>query len=225
MVFSFLRKVDLFSGLNDEELQELAALVAVRRFHRNNVIILAEDEGDDFFIIRQGQVKVSIAHEDGREIILSLLGEGDSFGELSLLDGKPRSASVIAIEPTELITLSRPHFLELIHKKPRIAAAMLAELASRLRSTDYQIGNLALCNVTNRVSRTVLRLALDQGVETEDGVLLKRRPTHQQLGRMAGTSRETVTRVINRLEKEGYIVCKGREILVLKETYDGYEEY
>lgn len=225
MMFSFLRKVDLFNGLDDEELQELAQLAVRRRFRRNSVIILVEDEGDDFFIIHKGQVKVAIAHEDGREIILSLLGEGDSFGELSLLDGKPRSASVIALEPTELITLSRPHFLDLVHKKPRIAATLLADLASRLRSTDYQIGNLALHNVTNRVSRTVLRLALDQGVETEDGVLLRRRPTHQQLARMAGTTRETVTRVINRLEKEGYIVCKGREILVLKETYDEYEEY
>ena len=225
MVFSFLRKVDLFSGLNDEELQDLAQLATARRFRKNSVIILAEDEGDDFFIIRQGQVKVSIAHEDGREIILSLLGEGDSFGELSLLDGKPRSANVIAIEPAELITLSRPYFLELVHKNPRIAASLLAELASRLRNTDYQIGNLALCNVTNRVSRTILRLALERGVETQDGMVLKRRPTHQQLGRMAGTTRETVTRVINRLEKEGYIVCEGREILVLKENYDEYEEY
>ena len=225
MSFSFLRKVDLLSGLHDEEIHELAGMAVMRRFPRKGAIILAEDEGSDFFIIRRGQVKVTIVHENGREFILSLLGEGDAFGELSLLDGKPRSASVIAIDATDLITLSRPQFLELIRQKPRIAMALLAKLASRLRNTDFQIGSLALCNVTNRVSRTVLRLALERGVETDEGMLLKRRPTHQQLALMAGTSRESATRVINRLEKDGYIVCKGREILVLKETYDEAAEY
>jgi len=220
MTVSFLREVELFSGLTDEEIHHLADLTTTRRFGRNSVIILAEEEGDDFFLIREGQVKVSIVHEDGREIILSFLGPGKVFGELSLLDGRPRSANVIALEATELITLSRSHFIGLIHKHPHIATAMLAELASRLRSTDFQISDLALCNVTNRVSKTILRLVMDQGVETEEGVLLKRRPTHQHLARMAGTTRETVTRVISRLEKEGYIVCNGRQILVLKETYE-----
>jgi len=220
MDVSFLRNIELFHSLNDQELEDLAAVTTTRGFGRNSVIILAEDQGEDFFIIRRGQVKVSIVHEDGREIILSLLGEGDVFGELSLLDGRPRSATVIALQPTELIILSRLHFLRLIHKHPHIATAMLAELAGRLRRTDLQIEGLALFNVASRVSKTILRLVLDKGVKTEEGVLLKNRPTHQQLARMAGTTRETVTRVINRLEKEGYIACRGRDILILKDTYD-----
>lgn len=222
--FSFLRGVELFSGLSDQELRELAALTTTRRFKKNSAIILAEEEGEEFFIICQGQVKVSILHEDGREIILSILGPGEVFGELSLLDGKPRSANVIALQDTELITLSRAHFLALIHRKPRLATAMLAELASRLRQTDYQIGNLALLNVTNRVAKTLLRLATEQGIETPQGVLLKNRPTHHQLAQMAGTTRETVTRVINRLEQEGYLVCRGRELLILKEEGDTQRE-
>lgn len=220
MTFAFLREVELLRGLTDKELHDLAELTTTRHYSRNSVIILADDEGDEFFIIHKGQVKVSIVHDDGGEIILSLLGEGDVFGELSLLDGKPRSANVIALQATELLSLRRPHFLDLVFKHPRIATALLAELASRLRKTDHQIGDLALLNVTSRVSRTVLRLVMDKGIETEEGVLLKNRPTHQQLARMAGTTRESVTRVINRLEKEGYIICQGREILVLKETYE-----
>ena len=213
---SFLRNVELFRDLTDEELHELAEWAAVRHYPRNSVVILAEEAGDDFFIIRSGQVKVSIVHEDGREIILSFLGEGEVFGELSLLDGRPRSANVTAVQDTELITLHRPHFVRLIHRHPRIAVALLAELASRLRKTDYQIGNLALLSVTNRIARTLLGLAVDKGEEVEEGMLLRNRPTHLQLARMAGTTRETVTRVLGRLEKEGYIVCRGREILILK---------
>lgn len=220
MTFAFLREVDLFRCLTDTELHDLAELTTIRHFSKNSVIVLADDEGDEFFIIQKGQVKVSIVHENGGEIILAFLGEGDVFGELSLLDGKPRSANVIALQATELITLRRSHFINLIIRHPRIATALLAELASRLRKTDYQIGDLALLNVTSRVSRAILRLVMDKGIETEEGILLKKRPTHQQLARMAGTTRESVTRVISRLEKEGYIICQGREIMVLKETYE-----
>ena len=216
----FLRRVALFSGLTDEEFIDLAALTHNREYKKGTFIVLAEDVGDEFFIIRKGRVKVNIVHEDGREIILSLLGEGEVFGELSLLDGQPRSANVVTAEPTELIILRRDHFIDLIYKHPHIAAAMLSELAGRLRKTDMQIEGLALMNVASRVSKTILNLVLEQGSETAEGIVLEKRPTHQELAKMAGTTRETVTRVLSRLEKEGYIRCKGRQILVFNEAYD-----
>ncbi len=212
-----LRNVPLFEGLDDEELQTIANVTIKRTFTKDSVIILAEEEGESLFIIEDGQVKVSIVSEDGREVILSLLGEGAVFGELSLLDGKPRSANVIATEETSLIMLRRPDFVQILFKMPQIATALLAELATRLRKTDRQIEGLALLDVTSRISETLLQLASEYGKESEKGITLQNRPTHQELANMSGTTRETVSRVLKRLETQGYITCSGRTITILKE--------
>ena len=223
MSSSFLRQVPLFSGLSDQQIEDLADLTLTRTFRRGEVIILAEEIGETFFVICRGQVKVSITHQDGREVILSLLGPGKVFGELSLLDGQPRSANVVALKETELMTLSRTAFVQLMLDTPQIATALLAELASRLRKTDRKIEGLALLDVTSRIARTLLQLAEDQGRETEQGSLVESRPTHQQLANMAGTTRETVSRVLKRLEAQGYLVCTGRTILILREDVEHAE--
>ncbi|MBD04361.1 MAG: Crp/Fnr family transcriptional regulator [Gemmatimonadetes bacterium] len=217
MEISLLRQGPLFEGLDDEQLDAIALVTITRRFDKHQVIILAEEEGDALFIISSGQVKVSIVSEDGREVILSLLGTGSVFGELSLLDGKPRSANVVATENTDLYMLRRSDFLQLVYKVPQIAVGLLAELAARLRKTDRKIGGLALLDVTSRISETLLQLADEHGTETDDGVLLKSRPTHQQIANMSGTTRETVSRVLKRLEKQGYISTEGRTITIVHE--------
>ena len=214
---SFLRNVSLFESLNDEEIDALSDVTFTRTFAKDSVIILAEEEGDTLFIIKEGEVKVSIVSEEGREVILSMMGAGAVFGELSLLDGKPRSANVVATENTALIMLRRIDFVQLVFKVPQIATALLAELASRLRKTDRQIEGLALLDVTSRISETLLQLASEQGVEGEEGVVIKSRPTHQDLANMSGTTRETVSRVLKRLENQNYITCKGRTITILRE--------
>ncbi|MEE3257940.1 MAG: Crp/Fnr family transcriptional regulator [Candidatus Latescibacterota bacterium] len=215
----FLRNVSLFESLDQQELEALSDLAFTRTFSKDNVIILAEEEGDTLFIIKKGQVKVSIVSEEGREVILSLLGESSVFGELSLLDGKPRSANVVATEETDLLMLRRADFVQLIYKTPQIATALLAELATRLRKTDRQIEGLALLDVTSRISETLLQLATEQGTETVDGVVIESRPTHQELANMSGTTRETVSRVLKRLEEQGYISCSGRKIAILREEH------
>ena len=221
MTEAFLRNVALFRGLSAEETEAVAKSTTSRRFGRGSAIILAEQQGDAFFIIQKGRVKVSVSREGGREVILSLLGVGQVFGELSLLDGKPRSADVTATEATELIMLRRPDFLRLITEKPSIVIGLLTELASRLRKVDYKIAGLALLDVTNRVSKTLLQLANEGGEQEEHGVLLKNRPTHQQLAQMSGTTRETVTRVLRQLEEQGYIECRGRNIVILSDATIG----
>ena len=214
---SFLRQVPLFESLDDAEIDALSELTFTRTFNKETVIILAEEEGDTLFIIKDGQVKVSIVSEEGREVILSLLGGGAVFGELSLLDGKPRSANVVATEDTELLMLRRTDFIQLIYKTPQIATALLAELASRLRKTDRQIEGLALLDVTSRISETLLQLASEQGNESEEGVIIRNRPTHPELANMSGTTRETVSRVLKRLQSQGYIISKGRQLVILRE--------
>ena len=150
MHVDLLRKVLLFEGLSEQELSALDEVTVLKRFRKDNMIILAEEEGDTLFVINRGRVKVTILSEDGREIILSMLGPGEFFGELSLLDGKPRSANVVTTEETELLMLRRSEFIQLIHKIPPIAAKLLAELAGRLRKTDRKIEGLALLDVTTQ---------------------------------------------------------------------------
>ena len=169
-------------------------------------------------------MKVTLSRADGRQIILALLGPGAVFGELSLLDGKPRSATVTVTEDAELVTVPRAAFLALLRREPKVAVALLGELAARLRRTDLQIANMALCNVTHRVTSTILQLVADHGVSTAEGLLLERRPTHEELASMAGTTRETVTRVLGRLERDGYLVSRGRRLLVLREPEDEAQE-
>ncbi len=219
MDIAFLRQVALFAGLQDDQLRALAKVTVTRAFSKESFIILADEEGDALFLIAKGQVKVSLVSEDGREVILSLLGPGAVFGELSLLDGKPRSANVVATEDTELMMLRRSDFLQLLHRVPQIAISLLAELAARLRKTDRKIEGLALLDVTSRISETLLQLASEQGSDTPQGVILRSRPTHQQLANMSGTTRETVSRVLKRLEIQGYISCKGRTITILREEH------
>ena len=219
MDIDLLRRVPLFEVLKDDDLEAIAKVTITRAYDKDQVIILAEEEGDALFIIASGQVKVSIVSEDGREVILSLLGEGAVFGELSLLDGKPRSANVVATRDTQLYMVRRPDFLQLVYKVPQIAIGLLAELAARLRKTDRKIEGLALLDVTSRISETLLQLAEEQGAQTELGVTIESRPTHQQLANMSGTTRETVSRVLKRLEGQGYISTEGRSITILREEH------
>ena len=212
---SFLRRVALFDCLGDDELTALDKLAFRRSFAKDQLIILAEDQGDTLFVIEKGEVKVNLIHSDGKEFILSLLGEGEVFGELSLLDDQPRSANVTAVEDTVLAMIRRADFLQLMTNIPQIAISLLEELASRLRRTDDQVGGLALLNVHNRISKTILHLADIRGAETEEGILISERPTHQQLANMSGTTRETVTRVLKQLKEDGYIISRGRQLLVL----------
>ena len=209
-----LKQVPLFEGLSDYELNALSEVAMLRVFPKDRVVIMAEEEGDSLFVIHQGQVKVSIVSEDGREVILSILGEGNFFGEMSLLDGNPRSANVTTTQETELLMIRRADFLH-IQRSPKTAIKLLSVLASRLRKTDRKIEGLALSDVTGRITQTLLQLAEEQGSPTPDGILVKDRPTHQDLANMSGTTRETVSRILKRLENRGYVVPRGKDLLIV----------
>ena len=216
MYIDLLREVSLFEGLSENELRALGDVAITRQYPKGNVILLAEEEGDTMYVILRGKVKISIISEDGREIILEIFQEHDFFGEMSLLDSGPRSATVIAMEDTELLMLRRPEFLDLIRRIPEIATKLLAEMTSRLRRADRKIESLALLNVTGRIAGTLLQLAEQNGESTQEGTIVRNRPTHQEIANMSGTTRETVTRVLKRLERDGYIVSLGKDILILE---------
>lgn len=215
-----LKRVPLFENLTDAELSSLAEVTQIRTFPKDNMIIWARDEGDSLFVTSSGRVKVSVMAKDGREMILSELGPGEFFGDMSLLDGQPRSANVTTMEETEALVIRRSDFLRALQTYPSIAVQLLVVLASRLRNADRQTANLALLGIADRICNVLVGLAEEEGVQTEHGYVIKNRPTHQTLANMTGTVRETVTRVLRRLEENGYIKTQGRELVILKQDQD-----
>ena len=213
---NLLSQIPLFADLEPAEIDLLYRLVKSRVYPKAAMILQEDDPGDALFMIVSGRAKVVHLSEEGREIILDILGQGDFFGEMALLDQEPRSANVIAVEPIELLVLERSAFLDQVEREPKIAIKMLIELSRRLRRADEKIQDLVLLDVYGRVARTLLRLARLQGKPLEDGFIITRRPTHQELADMVGASRETVSRVLADLTRRGVVRNSGRMLIIEK---------
>ncbi len=209
-----LRRVAIFAELDEEGLRDLAARMQTRTFPAQAVIVTLEEPGESLFIVAEGRAKAVLYGESGREIILSMFRPGEFFGEMSLLDHRPRSANVIALEDAKLYSLDRRSFEQHLARHRQTALAMLAELSRRLRKADEVIGNLALLDVYARVGRILRDLAKEQGEQAEGGVLLRNRPTQQEMASMVGTSRETVSRALSDFAKRGLLDISGRKILL-----------
>ncbi len=218
-----LKGVDLFSPLTDAQLGTIANLAVEKSFAKNDVILMEDDPSNQsFFLIAKGQVKVTLTSEDGREAQLAALVEGDFFGEMSLLDGEPRSATVKSVTPSRLLTIRRDDFLEALRKHPDLALALLGEMSRRLRKSNRQISSLALMKAYGRVASTLLQLMEERGVrtKTQDGrpiTVIRDRPTQQVLAEMAGTTRETISRMFKEMERRGVIAASGKDLFILQE--------
>jgi CRP-like cAMP-binding protein len=217
---SVLKNIPMFADLRDEILEKIFSLMQKRLYKRNNMILMEEDVGDTLFILNQGSVKITRMSDDGREVILSILGDGDFFGEMSIFDGESRSANVIALEDSEVFVLKRGDFLDLLEKHPKIAIALLQELAIRLRRSDQQIEGLSLSDAENRIAMSIIRLTEDLGVIKLGQVIIDNLPFQQDIANMAGTSRETVSRMLKLLERKGWILRKGRQLIIT--NYDEF---
>lgn len=220
-----LRKVPLFASLSDDKLEMIAALTAKKNYTKENVIFFEEDEGDSFFIINEGHVKVAKFSDEGKEFILSMLGPGDFFGDMSLLDSEPRSATVIALENTQVTIIRRSDFHAALREYPSIAIELLSEISKRLREANRKIGNLALLDVYGRLARTLIDFARSEGMTRNDGRISFKRPTHQAIANMIGTSRETVTRTLGDLHRRGYLELSGKEIILNDNFEEDIEEF
>jgi CRP/FNR family transcriptional regulator, cyclic AMP receptor protein len=209
-----LRTVPIFSELTDGDITSLAKLSSRRRFPKDTVVFFENEEGDSFFMILEGRIKVTILGDDGREVILSMLGPGDFFGEMALLDNEPRSATAIAVEETELLSLNRGDFQTVLTDNRSITTALIKILTARLRRANHQISTLALLDVYGRVARVIVDMAREEGRRLRDGRIAFRRATHQEIANRIGTTRETVTRMLKDLERQGLIHIEGKEIVV-----------
>ena len=214
MDIHLLKKVPIFSNLDDNELTKIRKLCVIQHYEKDRLILVEEDIGKTLFLIQKGRFKVSRMSDDGREVILAIQGPGGFFGELSLIDGKTRSASVTAIEDSEALLLHRAEFLALLEDYPQIAVSLLKELAGRIRKSDTQIKSLSLQDAMGRVASTLIMLAEDSGRIRHGQVIIQKIPLQQDMANMAGTSRETISRVFRYLEDEKLIHRDGRKIII-----------
>lgn len=219
-----LQSVPIFSDLDDAGIETLSRVVARKVYPKDGVVFFENESGDSLFMILSGRVKVTILGDDGREIILTVLGPGDFFGEMSLLDNEPRSATAIVTEETELVSLQRADFESVLADNKEIALGLIRVLTQRLRRADQQIETLALLDVYGRVARLIVDLAREEGRRLKDGRVAFRRVTHQEIANRIGTTRETVTRILKDLERAGRIKVEGKEIVVPADYEQAFNE-
>ena len=199
----------MFGGLDQIELQRFAELTREKFYPRGSVILFENDPGDSLFVVRQGRVKVVLIGEDGREVILGVLGVGEHFGELSLIDDRPRSAHVIAMDDSHLLVLRREDFRKRVESSPAVAWSLLTEMSRRLRRADEKIGGLVLLDVPGRIARLLLDLATETGGDTIEKAL-----THQTIAQMIGASRETVSRAMKDFQDANWVTVERRRITI-----------
>jgi CRP-like cAMP-binding protein len=212
-----LARVRIFEGLPAGAVEELADRVQLRRVLGGQPILSQDQPGDALFVIMSGRVKVVVFGDSGREVTLSVLRPTDIFGEMSLFDGEHgRSANVVAIDPTTVLVISRAELERHIVGHPQTAMRLLGELARRLRRADETIAELALCDVPQRLIRKLIGLAKEEGNDSPEGMVIRRRPTQQDLANMVGSCRETISRTFNQLARRGLIVPRGRSLLVTR---------
>jgi CRP/FNR family cyclic AMP-dependent transcriptional regulator len=206
-----LKAVPFFTQLSDRELDVVRAVSTEKTYPKNAVVLTEGEMGDSLYMIQSGKVKVFIGDEDGREIILKILGPGDFFGEMSMIDKQPRSASVTTIEASTFLVLSHAAFERCVEQAPRIANMVMRVLAQRVREADRKIGTLALMDVYGRVASTLLELS----VYSDGKLMVGEKLSQQDLANMIGASREMVNRILKDLSDRGFISIESKSITII----------
>ncbi|MFA3783118.1 Crp/Fnr family transcriptional regulator [Melioribacteraceae bacterium 4301-Me] len=222
MPSDFLKYVPIFSDLNDETLTKIEQIGTRKNYNKDSIILQEDEVGTAMFLIIKGKVKVSRQSTDGKEVILTILSDSDFFGEMAILDGLTRSATVTAIENTELFIIQRNDFLNLLKGHPEISIALLQELTQRLRNADIKIKALSLKDAEGKVATVILQIADDIGKIKQGIVEIEKLPLQQDLANMAGTSRETISRVLHSFAKKGFIELEGGKLRIL--NYEKFRE-
>src|SRR6187399_2741933 len=205
-----LKAVPIFASLPEEQLRMLTMVVTRKSAPRSTTIMAGGDPTDSLYIVLSGRLKVMMSDAEGKEVILTILGPGEFFGEMGLIDDEPRSATVVAIEPCELLYIAKRDFKKCLAENFDMAMAVMRGLVRRLREADRKIGSLAMLDVYGRVARLLLDMS-----ENVDGqkVVTKRQPK-QDIAKMIGASREMVSMVMRDLELSGYFEVRGSTIVL-----------
>ncbi|MGD9253974.1 MAG: Crp/Fnr family transcriptional regulator [Holophagae bacterium] len=205
-----LKEIELFSELDQKELKEVSNVAQVKHLPSDKAIFHEGDTSDAIYITVTGRVKIVTTSSDGKEFILTVLGAGQVFGEMGLLEVAPRSASVITITEVDLLVIKLEEFEHLLNSSPGISRKLMTILSRRLRRANSKMESLAYMDVAGRLARYLLDMATDHGQRLGNGWVVVRRPTHSDIAHSIGTSRETVSRLINEFEEGFGLVNKGK---------------
>jgi CRP-like cAMP-binding protein len=207
-----LRSLPMFSDLSVGDLTALADMMTFRQFAKGSFVISQNDKGSVMYLLVAGRVKVSLASPEGKELALNYLEAPSHFGEMSLVDAEPRSADVIAVTNVEVLCLEAKDLSAAIQVQPKLALTLIATLSRRVRGLIGRLEDMAFHDATHRVMRVILNVATasyeSRGVPVVEGL------THYEVATLAGTSRETASRVISQLAKDGVVGTKGRRVIV-----------
>lgn len=209
-----IRKINLFSHLEAEDLRGMFKAFTRREVEAGEQVFDQDEPSADVFLIIEGRVRIVRKAEDGREVTLAMLREGDFFGEISIFTGAPRTAAAVAAERSVMLVAQREQFLKTIVAQPRVGLKIIEEMSRRLMEADRTIASLLWDNAYGKIVLTLKRLAQTEGLPRGDAMVIKRRITHQEIADMAGTSRETASRILAFLKKSGAAVPSGRNVII-----------
>ncbi len=206
-----LKDVSPYNALDEEELASFASLATIRKFKKNTLVIHQGDETDSLYIVREGKLKVVIGDENGRELTLKILREGDSFGELALFGEFPRSASVMSLTDSSTFVISKTSYMAYLQKNPHVSLVLMKSLANMVRETTGDLTNIALSDVYGRLVHILEKYALQH-----EGLTVVPKFTHREIASMIGSSREMVSKILKDLEKGEYILPDNQHYVVQK---------
>jgi len=210
-----VRRAPLFSALDDEAAKALMESMTASRLERGDILFREGDRGDRLYVIGEGKIKLGLTSSDGRENLLAILGPGEMFGELSLFDPGPRTATATAVAETQLIALGHDDLDTFLSGRPIVATTMLAALARRLRRTNETLSDLVFTDVPGRVAKALLDLSNRFGRPSEDGILVAHDLTQEELAQLVGASRETVNKALADFATRGWIKLEARAVVLI----------
>jgi CRP/FNR family cyclic AMP-dependent transcriptional regulator len=212
-----LSNVPLFEGLTAEELQPIADMATTRSLPANSIVVNEGDQTESLYVILSGRVKIFLSDGDGKEVMLGIEGPGDYFGEM-VLDGGPRSASVMTLEPSQFSIIQKTDIERYLLNNPSVAVGIIRQLIGRIRGLTDNVRSLALLDVYGRLRKVLLDLAEESGGQR----VIKEKITQQELANRVGASREMVSKILKDLTIGGYIQIDKKIITILKDPPKGW---
>jgi len=210
-----IKQIPIFKTLSDSDLNDLAGSLRLKPLKQGQTLFWKGDEGTALYIVKKGTIKIVLPSTEGGEIIVTMFSEGDFLGEMALLDGEPRSADAVAIEPSEVFILSRANFLSFLQSNVNAIKAILSLLSKRLRRTDDMLEDTCFLNVSARLVKKLIALAESHGQQKDNKILIDLSLTQKELGDMVGATRESINKELKSLRKQGLIIIEESRIQIL----------
>ena len=211
---SIVRKAPLFTALEESAAISLHASMDSVKISKGSILFAEGDEGDHLYVILDGKIKLGTSSGDGRENLLSILGPGEMFGELSLFDPNPRTSTATAVTGAKLLSLGQTKLIPWLAENPKVALNLLASLAQRLRRTNEAVGDLVFSDVPGRVAKALIDLGERFGKQTDEGLLVNHDLTQEELAQLVGASRETVNKALADFAGRNWLKLDCRSVLI-----------